>query len=229
MRELGMSRSTAYQRLNSLTRDGLLEHHAVLYGRPGMYTATLAGLRWQGISHLGVFNVSPGGFEHAWQVAQSTIELGMAMLDWDLMSERELRSMEKEHGKLIASAQVGQPRFSREVAPSRHRLDMHSGILSYQSRSSCRPSQRPRLDEICRGWARARHVDTVYYLAAPGPRRAVERAVAATKASDRIRVLGLEDIPQLAEEQYAAEEQLMGARPNRARRRHRRVPGRTRL
>jgi hypothetical protein len=73
MRELVMSRSAAYQRLRSLTRDGLLEHHAVLYGRPGMYTATLAGLRWQGIAHLGVCNVRPGGFEHAWQVAQSPL------------------------------------------------------------------------------------------------------------------------------------------------------------
>jgi DNA-binding IclR family transcriptional regulator len=57
MSEFGMSRSIAYQRLNSLTRDGLLEHHEVLYGRPGMYTATLSGLRWKGIGHLGVFNV----------------------------------------------------------------------------------------------------------------------------------------------------------------------------
>lgn len=54
MRQFAMSRSATYQRLSSLTRDGLLEHHAVLYGRAGMYCATRTGLRWQGISHLGV-------------------------------------------------------------------------------------------------------------------------------------------------------------------------------
>lgn len=212
MQAFGMSRSTAYQRLNSLTHDGLLEHHAVLYGRPGMYTATLAGLRWRGITHLGVFNISPGGFEHAWQVAHSTIELGMAMLDWDLMSERELRAMESEYGKLIASAQVG------HLAPKAklHRPDIvltcPAGlVVPIEVELSTKSASR--LLTICRGWARARHVDTVYYLAAPGPRRAVERAVETTKAADRIRVLGLEDIPQLAEEQYAAEDQLMGAHP----------------
>ncbi len=54
MRRFGMSRSTAYERLNSLTKDGLLEHHGVLFARPGMYTATSAGLRWQGLGHLGL-------------------------------------------------------------------------------------------------------------------------------------------------------------------------------
>jgi hypothetical protein len=65
-----------------------------------------------------------------------------------------------------------------------------------------------RLAAICRGWARARHVNTVYYLAAPGPARAVERAVHSTNATDRIRVLGLDDIPLLAKELYAMEHQF---------------------
>ncbi|HEY5193011.1 MAG TPA: hypothetical protein VIJ39_03940 [Solirubrobacteraceae bacterium] len=211
MHEFMMSRSTAYQRLNSLTHDGLLKHHAVLYGRPGMYTATLAGLRWRGIAHLGVFNISPGGFEHAWQVAQTTIELGAAMLDWELMSERELRSMESEYGKLIASAQVGQLASRAKL----HRPDIVlscTGGLVIPIEVELSTKSASRLKAICRGWARARHVHTVYYLAAPGPRRAVERAVEATKSADRIRVLGLEDIPQLAEEQYAAEDQLRGPR-----------------
>lgn len=108
IRQFEMSRSMAYQRLNSLTGDGLLEHHAVLYGRPGMYTATLAGLRWQGIARLGAFNMRPGGFEHAWQVAHTAVELGHAMPDWQVVSEREIRAMEREDQELFASVQVGQ-------------------------------------------------------------------------------------------------------------------------
>lgn len=212
MRALGMSRSVAYQRLNSLTGDGLLEHHAVLYGRPGMYTATLTGLRWQGISHLGVCNVRPGGFEHAWQVAHTAVELGEAMLDWDLFSERELRSMESEHGKLIGSAEVGQVASRAKL----HRPDlvlMCTAGLVVPVEVELSTKAAPRLAAICNGWARAREVTTVYYLAAPGPARAVQRAVEATRTADRIRVLGLDDIRQLAREQYAMEDKVMGPGP----------------
>jgi hypothetical protein len=63
-----------------------------------------------------------------------------------------------------------------------------------------------RLAAICRGWARARHINTVYYLATPRPARAVQRAIHATNTADRIRVLDLDDIPTLANEQYTAED-----------------------
>jgi hypothetical protein len=207
MREFVMSRSAAYQRLRSLTRDGLLEHHAVLYGRPGMYTATPTGLRWQGLSHLGVFSVRPGGFEHAWRVAHTAVEFGEAMPDWELMSERELRSIEGERDELIASAQVGQV-ASRAML---HRPDLVlrcSAGLVIPIEVELSTKSASRLAAICRGWARARHVNTVYYLAAPGPARAVRRAVDSTRTADRIRVLDLEDIPQLAREQYAIQNNL---------------------
>lgn len=208
MREFVMSRSAVYQRLRSLTRDGLLEHHAVLYGRPGMYTATLAGLRWQGIAHLGVCNVRPGGFEHAWQVAHTAAEFGEVMPDWELMSERELRSIESERNELLASAEVGQV-ASRAVL---HRPDLVlscSAGLVIPIEVELSTKSASRLAAICRGWARARHVNTVYYLAAPGPARAVQRAVDATRTADRIRVLDLDDVPQLAREQYAIQDKLM--------------------
>jgi hypothetical protein len=91
MRRFRMSRSTAYERLNSLTRDGLLDHHAVLFARPGMYTATSAGLRWQGLGHLGLGRVRPGGFEHAWQVAHTAVELYLSLPGWQVLSERGLQ------------------------------------------------------------------------------------------------------------------------------------------
>lgn len=205
MSEFGMSRSIAYQRLNSLTRDGLLAHHTVLYGRPGMYTATLAGLRWKGISHLGVFSVRPGGFEHAWQVAHTAVQLGRAMPDWDVMSERQLRTAESEYDKLLASIQVGKATAGAKL----HRPDLvltckKGLVVPIEVELSTKSASR--LAAICRGWARARHINTVYYLATPGPARAVTRAIRSANAGDRIRVLDLDDIPTLAEEQYAAED-----------------------
>ncbi len=212
MRQFEMSRSMAYQRLNALTRDGLLEHHAILYGRPGMYTATLAGLRWQGIAHLGVFNVRPGGFEHAWQVAHTAVELQDAMPDWEVISEREIRVMESEGRDLFASVQVGQVGGRAML----HRPDLvltcpEPLVVPIEVELSTKSASR--LAAICRGWARARHIDTVYYLAAPGPGRAVQRAVRAAKASDRVRVLGLDDIPVVATEQHAIENQRTGYDP----------------
>ncbi|HEV7938418.1 MAG TPA: hypothetical protein VGP18_10400 [Solirubrobacteraceae bacterium] len=207
MSEFGMSRSIAYQRLNSLTRDGLLEHHTVLYGRPGMYTATLAGLRWKGIGHLGTFSVRPGSFEHAWQVAHTAVQLGRAMPDWEVMSERQLRSAESEYGKLLASIQVGRATAGAKL----HRPDLvlickRGLVIPIEVELSTKSASR--LAAICRGWARARHINTVYYLAAPGPARAVTRAVRSTNAGDRIQVLGLDDIPTLANEQYVAEDKF---------------------
>jgi hypothetical protein len=212
MREFGISRSIAYQRLNSLTRDGLLEHHAVLYGRPGMYTATLAGLRWKGIAHLGVFSVRPGGFEHAWQGAHTVVQLGRAMPDWDVMSERQLRSAESEFGKLVASIQVGQATAGAKL----HRPDLvltckRGLVVPIEVELSTKAASR--LTAICRGWARARHINTVYYLATPGPARAVTRAIHTTNTADRIRVLDLEEIPLLANEQYAAEDKFQPPDP----------------
>jgi hypothetical protein len=214
MRQFAMSRSMAYQRLNSLTHDGLLEHHAVLYGRPGMYTATLAGLRWQGIAHLGVFNVPPGGFEHAWRVAHTAVELEHAMPDWDVVTEREIRAMESEDDELFASVQVGQVGGRAML----HRPDL---VLTYQGEIAIpievelSIKSASRLAAICRGWTRARHINTVYYLAAPGPARAVQRAVRAAKANDLVKVLALHDIPLLAQEQHTIKNQRPGYDPRR--------------
>jgi hypothetical protein len=55
-----------------------------------------------------------------------------------------------------------------------------------------------RLQEIVRGWARARHVERVYYLAEPAAMRAVGRAVSRVRAEDRVRVLALGDVAGLA-------------------------------
>lgn len=200
IRHFEMSRSVAYARLNLLVRDGLLEHHSVLYGRPGMYTATSAGLRWQGNQRLGRYLLSPGGFEHAWQVAQIAVELKVALPEWTLLSERDIRAIERDHpGELLASAEVG------IVAdrPTLHRPDL--ALISRSERVvpievELSVKSASRLARICRGWRRARHIDRVYYLATAAPARALTRAVRATQAIDRIHVLGLVEIAAIAEQ-----------------------------
>lgn len=198
MGRFGMSRSMAYHRLGLLTQDQLLEHNAVLYGRSGMYTATRAGLRWQGVDRLGVFRVGPGAFEHAWQVARVAVELHGAMPGWGVLSEREVRSVEADGEGLFASAHVGGGERRGVHRPDLALLSPDGDVVAVEVELSVKSASR--LAAICRGWARARHVDGVCYLAAPGPARAVERAVRATRVADRVRVFSLGDVGSLAAE-----------------------------
>jgi hypothetical protein len=198
MRQFQMSRSVTYQRLNSLARDGLLEHHAVLYGRPGMYCATTAGLRWQGLGHLGAYRVRPGAFEHAWQVAQVAVELQACLPGWEVISERMIRSIEAYTGEPLASAQIDHKgKQSTLHRPDLALISSDAEILaSIEIELSIKSSAR--LNTICRGWARARHVNSVYYLAAAGPGRAVKRAIGAVRGTEYINVLNIDQAHLLA-------------------------------
>ncbi len=187
----GLCRVWTSKRLRTLTREGLLEHHWILRGRPALYAATRRGLRWRGLSGLGVCAVSAARFEHAWQIAEAAGVLGAGLPDWQLRSEREIICQERERRELLASVRVG---TSGGSARRLHRPDL--ALLSPAGRVvaievELTAKEPSRLRAICNGWARARHVDAVYYLAEPEPARAVARAVRRTRAEDRIRVLPL--------------------------------------
>jgi hypothetical protein len=193
----GMGRTMAYRRLSSLTAAGLVEHRAVLCGWPCVYSATARGLRWQDLERLSVFVVRPGGFEHAWQVASVAVALHRQLPGWRVLSEREVKAFEVGEGRLLGSARVG----SIGSTPMLHRPDLAvispSGrVVAVEVELSVKAP--PRLVRICRGWARARHLSHVYYLAAPAAGRAVRRAVESVKAQDRVSVLSVEDVASLA-------------------------------
>ena len=203
MERFAMGRSWAYARLGRLVLTGLLEQRALLYRRPGLYIATAEGLRWQGLQRLGVYRVGAGGFEHARQLAAVAVALVRGLPGWRVASERELRLEEADAGRLIASVEVGEPRGGR---PALHRPDL--ALLSPQGRvvaveiELSRKAPR-RLAAICRGWARARHIDAVYYLTAPAAVRGLDRAIAETRAQERITVLPLADVRALCATEQA--------------------------
>ena len=198
MRRFSMGRTTTYARLNALVTDGLLVHRTILYGEPGLYLASADGLRWCGFERLGVYRISAAGFVHAREVASAAVELGGALPGWTVISERELRAVELDEGRLIGSAKVGELPGGR---PALHRPDLV--LTAPQGRTvavevELSVKDRLRLARICRGWARARHIDAVYYLAASAPARAVQRAVDEVKAQDLISVLPLKEAQLLA-------------------------------
>lgn len=197
MARFGMGRSWAYARIGRLARDGLLEQRLLLYRKPGLYVASAEGLRWRGLERFGVFRLGPGGFEHAWELASATVALHQGMLGWELLSEREIRVVERDRGELVGSVRVGELPGGR---PALHRPDL--ALISPAGRAvgvevELSVKAPRRLAAICRGYARARHVEHVYYLAAPAAARAVGRAVAETRCGDRITILWLGDTDSL--------------------------------
>jgi hypothetical protein len=199
MARFGMGRSWAYARLSRLVADGLLEQKTLLYRKPGLYVASAEGLRWCGLQRLGVYRVGPGGFQHAQEVATAAVALHAGLPGWEVVSEREIRVAESDADELVASVRVGELPGGR---PALHRPDLavispEGRVLAVEVELSVKAPRR--LAGICRGYARARHVECVYYLAALAPARAVNRAVAETRAQDRIVVLALGDVGSLIE------------------------------
>lgn len=188
-----MGRSWAYSRLSKLVMDGLLEQRMLLYRQPGLYLATADGLRWQGLGRLGVYKVSPGGFQHAWEVANAAVSLHRVLPDWEVLSEREIRIQESDQGELIASTKLGELPGGR---PALHRPDLalvspDGNLVAIEVELSVKAPRR--LAAICRAWARARHISATYYIATPAAASAVQRAIAETRSEDRIVVLPIEE------------------------------------
>jgi hypothetical protein len=162
-----------------------------------VYIATAEGLRWTCLERLGVYRVGPGGFRHAVELAAAAVALHEALPDCEQLSERELRISESDDSKLIASASVGELPGGR---PALHRPDLaligpEGRVLAIEIELSIKAPRR--LQAICRGYARARHVSHVYYLATPPAARAVSRAVADTRSEARITVLALTDVDSI--------------------------------
>lgn len=193
-----LSRGRGYVLLAELTADGWLEHRRVLYGWPGVYTATRRGLRRGGLVGLPVFQASPGGFEHAWEMASTAVALNRWLPGWELLAERELGRLQDEDRQVVARARVGsvgareayhRPDFAL-ISPSRRVVVVEVELT---------PKGMRQLVRICRGWTRARHVEHVYYLATASAGAVVRRAIEAVHAEDVISVLARDDVSGLAE------------------------------
>jgi hypothetical protein len=145
-----------------------------------------------------LFVPSPGGFEHAWQMANTAVALARELPGWQLLAEREIRLVQDERDRLIAWARMGtvgsRPAYHRPdfalISPSRRVVVVEVELTAKGPRELVR---------ICRAWTRARHVERVYYLATPRAAKAVRRAIDVVGGGDAIAVLPLGDVPKLAE------------------------------
>jgi hypothetical protein len=160
-------------------RDGLLEHKRLLHNTPGLYVASAEGL-------------------HAWELASTAVALHARLPAWRELSERELRALEHEEQRPIASALLGELPGGRAAL---HRRDLallggEGRVLAIEVEPSVKAARR--LQAIVCAYARARHLSHIYYLASAPAARAVSRAVAEVRATDRITVLALDGADALA-------------------------------
>jgi hypothetical protein len=187
---LGICRSVGYAIVARLVEANLVERVATLPGDPNLLVATREGIAYAGLG-LPPARVAAGQVDHWLACADMAIWAERRWGQGSVWSERELRFAELEAPKPIASAIVGELPDGR---PMLHRPDL---VVRDDGRTTAievelTPKAPRRLEHLVRSWRRARYVDQVLYLCPPGPtQRAVERAVAATHAQERVIVCEL--------------------------------------
>lgn len=185
---LGVGQAAAYRRVAACVERGLLARRRLLHSEPSLICATRAGLRYAGLG-LPVAVISPGAVDH-WLRCATTAQLLEAEFGPErILTERELRLLERLEGRPIASAKLGQLPSGH---PRLHRPDLvvfaARGVIAVEVELT--PKAPRRLTALIRAWRGADWVAEVrYYCAAGATRRGVELAVARTYAEKRVHIL----------------------------------------
>ena len=187
MAALDVGSTMAYRRVAACVERGLIVRVAPLRDEPSLLLATRDGLRYVGLG-LPVAVVSAGSVVHWLRCASVALGLGERHGHERVLTERELRAAEQMEHRPIASAKIGELPSGR---PRLHRPDLVllGGEQPIAIEVELQPKTPRRLEQILRAWRRASWVAEVRYLCAPGQtRRAVERAIAKTRAEGRVRI-----------------------------------------
>jgi hypothetical protein len=196
---LATTPASARARLLAAERAHLLARQRPLAGAPALYTATATGLRVADMGGLGPCRVSASNARHLIVCAWVAAALERCYPHQQVMGERELRRDESARGAELASARIGIGADGRRLL---HRPDLvlfprvQEDALPVAVEVELSVKSPRRLADICRAWARSQCVAGVLYLVAPAVRRAVERAVDETQASERVLVIGLDALPR---------------------------------
>ncbi|HEY4823751.1 MAG TPA: hypothetical protein VIH49_01785 [Solirubrobacteraceae bacterium] len=188
--------ASAQAMLTAAARAEQLVRHRPLADRPGLYTITRLGLRAAALYGIEPCRVSAASAQHMIACAHVAAALERRYPGQLVVGERELRKREREAGTPLASVvlrQVG------EHGPSMHRPDLvllpRSGPrLPVAVEVELTIKAPRRLAEICRAWARSRHVEAVLYVAPPAVERALDRAIGAARAGEDVVVVPLDSL-----------------------------------
>jgi hypothetical protein len=197
----GLSGSVARSRLRQLEREGLARQLRLLQGTPALHLITRRGLRAAGRPELGPIAVSAASFSH--QLAVSRIAAALGHEHGTILSERELRALERAEGRPLASAELG---YAADGSTALHRPDLvcWRGPRPVAVEIELTVKAPRRLRWIVRGWARSRLVAGVVYFAPPHVARAVAAARRREQAEERVALLPLDGAEHFPEFDLAA-------------------------
>ncbi len=184
MREFGIGRTAAYRLVKACKDRGLLGRDTTLRNEQPVLYATREGLRWAGLGYR-VATLSPSLIHHDLRCTSMAQALGQEF-PAGIYTERDIRWRERIEGRPFASAKTGE---RPDGGPRLHLPDLAAvserGIVAIEVELSAKAPRR--LEAIVRAWRRASWVSEVRYYCAPGQtRRAVERAIRATRSEDRV-------------------------------------------
>lgn len=187
MKEMGVGRTVAYDRVAVCVEAGLLERLAILRSEPTLLRATREGLRYAGLG-LPLAEVSPGAVTHWLRCVSTAHFLSQRFGAERVLTEREVVYIEQVEERPVASAPIG---TLPNGTPRLHRPDLavltDSGLLVIEVELTAKSPAR--LKRIMRAWLHARWISEVHYLSPPGTaRRAVKRAIRAAGASEKVGV-----------------------------------------
>ncbi len=194
----GLGRTAAYRRVAKASAEGLVERIETLRGQPALIRATRRGLRFGAVA-LQPAQIRPELVGHWIACTEVALllerEFGVGMV----RSEREIRQLEAEKGRPLASAVLGERPDGSEI---RHRADLavslDGAVLGVEVELT--PKAPQRLETIVRAWRRARWIAGVrYYVPGPVIAAAVERAIARTHAEARVELRALNGLTTSAQ------------------------------
>ena len=179
-RQFELGRSQCYARLTGLARLGLVSHQRLLYGQPGVYLATRAGLDAASVS-LPAATVDLRTYSHDLGVVSLVSELeNSAHGEVRVLTERELRALD---APATRPAGAYQPRFAvllgqgrqLQLTPSGAPRVHFSDALLVDERDRITAIEleftakgRSRLRGILRAYIAARHLSSVRYYVRDG-------------------------------------------------------------
>lgn len=191
----GCSCASARGRLQAAVRAGLARRVRPLHGAPSLFTATRAGMALVGLAGEEPTRVSAASARHQIACAHAAAVLARRYPHHLVCGERELQRDERALGRRLASTRMSwRSRWGDSHRPDLVMWPPVHGAEPLAVEVELTAKAPARLLEICRAWARARHVAGVLYLAAPAALRPVGRAICQAGAEDRIVLVALETL-----------------------------------
>jgi len=190
----GMDQAHVYRRAGLLVAEGMIEHHRLLHGRPGVYLATRAGLDWVNL-RLPVARPNLATWEHNVELVWLSMELAREFSSAGVLTEREIRSRDTSTAwTAFRNRDPLRPQYAVKTSGRLGPGGLHfpdlvvecggptDGLLAIELELTPKPASRRR--QIISAYRDGVHIEQVRYYARPEPLRLLEKTIKAERAEE---------------------------------------------